>query len=91
MIRFDHEGRTYAVYRTADGNLYATDGFCTHGNAHLADGLVTGTLVECAKHNGWFDVTDGSPRRPPACVPLKTYQAREHDGKVFLDLGYGQS
>ena len=68
VIRFDHEGKTYAVYRTADGNLYATDGICTHGNAHLADGFVSGTLIECAKHNGRFDITDGSPRRQPVCV-----------------------
>ena len=86
VIRFDHEGKTYAVYRTADGKLYATDGLCTHGNAHLADGLVRGTLIECAKHNGRFDITDGSPQRAPACVPLKTYQAGEHDGKIFLNL-----
>ena len=86
VIRFDHEGKTYAIYRTADGNLYATDGICTHSNAHLADGLVSGTLIECAKHNGRFDITDGSPRRQPVCVGLKTYKAREHDGKIFLDL-----
>jgi MocE subfamily Rieske [2Fe-2S] domain protein len=89
IIRFDHEGKSYALYRTADGNLYATDGYCTHGNAHLVDGFLTGTLVECAKHNGRFDVTDGSPRRPPPCVPLKTYQAGEHDGKLFLHLDSG--
>jgi MocE subfamily Rieske [2Fe-2S] domain protein len=87
VIRFDHEEKTYAVCRAADGKLYATDGICTHGNAHLADGLVSGTLIECAKHNGRFDLTDGSPRRQPACVGLKTYKAREHDGKIFLDLG----
>ena len=86
VIRFDHEGKTYAVYRTAEGKLYATDGLCTHGNAHLADGLVTGTIIECAKHNGRFDITDGLPRRLPACVPLKTYEAGEHDGKIFLNL-----
>ena len=86
VIRFDHEDKTYAIYRTADGNLYATDGICTHGNAHLADGFVSGTLIECAKHNGRFDITDGSPRRQPVCVGLKTYKAREHDGKIFLDL-----
>ena len=91
VIRFDHEGKTYAVYRTADGSLYATDGLCTHGNAHLADGFVTGTLIECAKHNGRFDFTDGSPRRLPACVALKTYKAREHDGKIFLNVESGPS
>ena len=86
VIRVNHEGKTYAVYRTADGNLHATDGVCTHGNAHLADGLVTCTLIECAKHNGRFEITDGSPGRQPACIPLKTYKVREHDEKIFLDL-----
>ncbi len=86
VIRFDHENRTYAIYRLADGSLHATDGICTHGNTHLADGLVKGKLIECPKHNGRFDVTDGSPQRQPVCVALKTYKAKEHDGKIFLDL-----
>jgi MocE subfamily Rieske [2Fe-2S] domain protein len=86
VIRFDHGQKTYAIYRTADGGLYATDGICTHGNTHLADGLVKGKLIECPKHNGRFDLTDGSPQRQPVCVALKTYKAREHDGKIFLDL-----
>ena len=86
VIRFDHDQKTYAIYRTADGALYATDGLCTHANAHLADGLVKGKLIECPKHNGRFDLTDGSPQRRPVCVALTTYKAREHDGKIFLDL-----
>jgi len=86
VIRFDHENKSYAIYRLADASLYATDGFCTHGNAHLADGHVAGRLIECPKHNGRFDVTDGSPQRKPVCVALNTYPAREHDGKIFLKL-----
>jgi Na+-transporting NADH:ubiquinone oxidoreductase subunit F len=86
VIRFDHDQKTYAIYRTAEGELYATDGNCTHSNAHLADGFVKGRLIECPKHNGRFDITDGSPKRMPVCVALKTYKAREHDGKIFLDL-----
>jgi MocE subfamily Rieske [2Fe-2S] domain protein len=86
VIRFDHDQKTYAIYRTAEGVLFATDGICTHGNTHLADGLVKGKLIECPKHNGRFDITDGSPQRQPVCVALKTYQVREHDGKIFLDL-----
>jgi len=86
VIRFDHGQKTYAIYRTAQGALYATEGICTHGNTHLADGLVKGKLIECPKHNGRFDITDGSAQRQPACRALKTYAAREHDGKILLDL-----
>ena len=86
VIRFDHENKTYAIYRTAGGSLHATDGICTHGNTHLADGLVKGKLIECPKHNGRFDITDGSPQRQPVCVALKTYKTKENDGKIFLDL-----
>jgi MocE subfamily Rieske [2Fe-2S] domain protein len=86
VIRFDHGPASYAIYRTADDRYYATDGVCTHGNAHLADGMVKGTLIECAKHNGRFDIRDGSPQRPPVCVALKTFTVQEREGSLWLDL-----
>jgi len=86
VLRFDHDQKSYAIYRSADGKFYATDGICTHGNAHLADGMVKGTLIECAKHNGRFDIRDGSPQRLPVCVGLKTYAVREIHGKLLFDL-----
>jgi Na+-transporting NADH:ubiquinone oxidoreductase subunit F len=85
-LRLDYKHQTYAIYRAADGKVYATDGLCTHGNAHLSDGMVKGTLIECAKHNGRFDIRDGSPQRLPVCVGLKTYPARESNGKLWVDL-----
>ena len=86
VIRFDHGGRTYAVVRTEDDTFYATDGICTHGNTHLATGLVKGCLIECPKHNGRFDVRDGSPQRPPVCVPLATYSVRHVDGVLAMNV-----
>lgn len=86
VLRFDHGDRTFAIYRVATGELYASDGICTHGSTHLADGLVKGKLVECPKHNGRFNVTDGSPARPPVCVALKTYPVEEREGGIFLNI-----
>ncbi len=86
VLRFDHAHKTYAIYRTAEGALHATDGICTHGNAHLADGVVLGHQIECPKHNGRFDVRDGSARRAPACLALNTYAVREVDGMLSLDV-----
>ena len=77
--------RQIAIFRLSDG-LFATDAICTHGNAHLADGLVMGNLIECAKHNGRFDLRDGSPQRPPVCVALKSYPVREKDDHLQLNL-----
>ena len=55
VMRFDHGGRTFAVYRAPDGTPFATDGLCTHEQVHLADGLVMGDQIECPKHNGRFN------------------------------------
>lgn len=86
VVRFDHNNRTYAIYRTEEDCFYATDGICTHGNTHLADGFVKGNLIECPKHNGRFNIKDGAPARPPVCVGLRTYQVKTANGKVFLNL-----
>jgi len=86
VVRFDHEEKTYAIYRLKHGDLYATDGICTHGNTHLADGFVRGDQIECPKHNGRFNVIDGSPKRKPVCAALRTYAVKESHGKVLLNV-----
>ena len=45
VMRFDHRGATYAVYHI-EGGFYASDGWCTHEKAHLADGLVLGDAID---------------------------------------------
>lgn len=87
VIRFDHEDRTFAVYRTRDDKFYATDGLCTHGMVHLADGLVMGNIIECPKHNGQFDFTTGQAKRVPACIDLRTYPVEVEGEQVFVQIG----
>jgi Na+-transporting NADH:ubiquinone oxidoreductase subunit F len=85
VVRFDHSRKTYAIYRDDEGTLHATDGVCTHGNTHLSEGLVIGKLIECPKHNGRFNLADGSPARMPVCRGLATYSVVERDGRLWLD------
>ncbi|WP_175882586.1 MocE family 2Fe-2S type ferredoxin [Burkholderia sp. BCC0044] len=87
VIRFDHGGQTFAVYRAPDGDFYATDGVCTHEKVHLADGLVMKHIIECPKHNGRFDYRTGKAQGAPVCANLQTYPVRVEDGRVFIDLG----
>ena len=87
VIRFDHGGKTYAVYRSPDDKFYATDGLCTHEKIHLADGLVMDDIIECPKHNGRFNYTNGEAMGAPVCVNLKTYPVRVDGGKVLINIG----
>ena len=84
VVRFDFEDRTYAIYRTEKGDYYATDGYCTHEKIHLSNGLVMGSVIECPKHNGRFDIPTGKAKRAPVCVDLKTYPVKVEAGKVFI-------
>jgi len=86
VLRFDHGRKTYALVRDEEGRLHATDGICTHGNTHLADGLVKGKVIECPKHNGRFNLDDGSPARAPICRGLATYPLEERNGRLFLNV-----
>jgi 3-phenylpropionate/trans-cinnamate dioxygenase ferredoxin subunit len=86
VMRFDNNGKTYAVFRY-ENQAYVSDGLCTHEKVHLADGLVMEYVIECPKHNGRFDIRDGKALGAPVCINLKTYPAKVEGGKIFADLG----
>ena len=87
VMRFDHGGRSFAVYRSSAGEVFATDGLCTHEEVHLCDGLVMGHLIECPKHNGQFDYRTGEAMRAPVCINLRTYPVKVEGDHVFIDIG----
>jgi 3-phenylpropionate/trans-cinnamate dioxygenase ferredoxin subunit len=87
VIRFDHDGRTFAIYRSPDDEFFATDGLCTHEKVHLADGLVMDDIIECPKHNGRFNYKTGAARGAPVCVNLQTYPVKVEAGKVMIEIG----
>ncbi|ASJ71965.1 MocE family 2Fe-2S type ferredoxin [Granulosicoccus antarcticus] len=86
VLRFDHEGNTFALYHGPDGNFYATDGYCTHAKAHLGDGIVDEFEIECPLHFGAFDYRTGDATVAPACQKLKTYPVSIQEGAVFIDI-----
>ena len=84
VIRWDHEGRTYAIFRIQDNEFYCTDGLCTHEQVHLSDGLVMDYEIECPKHNGLFDYRSGKALRAPACEDLRTHETKVEHGRVMV-------
>lgn len=87
LIRFDHDGRVLAIYKSPEGAFYATDGICTHEHAILADGLVMGDIIECPKHNGRFNYKTGAAESAPVCINLITYPVKLDGEAVLVDLG----
>ncbi|WP_077034368.1 MocE family 2Fe-2S type ferredoxin [Pelomonas sp. KK5] len=83
VMRFDHAGRSFAVYRIGD-EVFASDGLCTHEQVHLCDGLVMDGVIECPKHNGRFDVRTGRALGAPVCVNLGTYPAKVDGGRILI-------
>lgn len=86
LIRFDHGGRVYAIYKSPEGAFYATDGICTHEHALLSDGLVIGDIIECPKHNGRFNYKTGVAKGAPVCVHLATHKVKVEDDAVFIEV-----
>ena len=84
--RFDHDGRTFAIYRSPDNEIFCTDGLCTHEAVHLAEGLVMDYEVECPKHAGAFDYRTGEAKRLPPCRDLASYRARVEDGMIEVEV-----
>ena len=82
LIRFDHAGRVFAIYKSPEGDFYATDGICTHEHAHLSDGLVMGDIIECPKHNGRFNYKTGAAQGAPVCINLTTFPVRVEGDSV---------
>lgn len=84
VVRFEHAGKLYAIYRTEDDRYFATDGLCTHEQVDLSDGFVSDTTIECPMHNGRFDFTTGQAKGAPACINLATYPVKIENGRIHL-------
>jgi nitrite reductase/ring-hydroxylating ferredoxin subunit len=52
------DGRELALYNI-ESEFYATENFCPHKGAPLANGLICGHVVECDWHGWQFDVRTG--------------------------------
>ena len=85
LIRWDHEGRTYAIYQTYDG-FYCTDGLCTHRDEHLEAGILMGHVIECPLHQGRFDIRSGNVLSAPPCRDLRTYPVKTAKGQVCVKV-----
>ena len=79
-------GVNLALYHV-DGEYFATDNLCTHGQALLTDGYLDGHMIECPLHQGLFDIRSGAAAGAPCVVGVRSYPVRVEDGILHVQLG----
>lgn len=81
----ESKGHRIAIFNI-DGEMYATQESCTHAEASLCDGEVTGEEVMCPLHFATFNVKTGECTGPPADEDLMTYRVRIEGDAVEVEI-----
>jgi nitrite reductase/ring-hydroxylating ferredoxin subunit len=80
------EGRKSIAVYNLDGDFFATDDTCTHGDASLAEGDIEDGEVICPFHMGAFDIRTGEATAPPCVSPIRVYPVRIERDIVYVKL-----
>lgn len=74
-------GRELALFNV-NGEFYATENFCPHKGAPLAEGALCEHVIECDWHGWQFDVRTGECLTVPE--KLLTYEVVVKDGSIKI-------
>ncbi len=83
-IAIDHNGVAVCVARIGD-EVYAVEDTCTHSEASLSEGEISGTKIECWLHGAEFDLRTGEALTAPATAPLKTFSVKRNGNQVVIN------
>lgn len=85
VIGVDIDAKSIALYQV-DGEIFATDNICTHGNARLCDGFLEGHEIECPLHQGKFDIRNGKAMCAPLTEDIRIYPVKIEGDRVFIEI-----
>jgi Na+-transporting NADH:ubiquinone oxidoreductase subunit F len=52
--------------------------------------LIVGDQIECSKHNGRFNIADGSPQRLPVCDGLRSFEVLVSEDHICFNVDMAQ-
>jgi len=67
------------------GVVHAYEDCCAHQQVELSDGQLEGSILTCWAHQWQYDVARGVGVNPTA-VPMRRFEAKVEDGRIFVDL-----
>jgi len=84
-VAVNADGRDIALF-SVEGEVFAIDNLCSHGDARLCEGFVEGHQVECPYHQAMFNLRDGTVSCGPATEPVKSWPVKIEGGRVLVQL-----
>ena len=84
-VLIEKNGKSICVARVGD-EVFAVDDTCSHSDASLSEGDVTGFKIECWLHGAEFDLRTGEALTPPAVAPVKTYSVTVDGDSVTVEM-----
>ena len=84
MMQVTINNQNYLVAKV-NGRLYVTEDMCTHEDAELTMGCLSGTKVKCPLHGSYFDLNTGIALNEPADEPIKTYKTLIQNNHLYID------
>ncbi len=82
-IAIDVDGVAVCVAKVGD-EVFAVADTCTHSEASLSEGEITGTKIECWLHGAEFDLRTGLALTPPATESLKSFKVKRNGNQLTI-------
>ena len=84
-VKLEKGGKTICVTRIGS-EVFAIDDTCTHSEASLSEGEVTGFKIECWLHGAEFDLRTGEAITLPANISLATYPVKIDANSITVEI-----
>jgi 3-phenylpropionate/trans-cinnamate dioxygenase ferredoxin subunit len=86
-IRVKAGDHTIAIIRNKEGDVFALDDKCSHGEISLSEGFVgKDNTIECWAHGAKFSLETGEALTLPAYEPVARYEVIIDNGDIFLEI-----
>jgi 3-phenylpropionate/trans-cinnamate dioxygenase ferredoxin subunit len=82
-VAIDVNGTSVCVARVGD-EVFAVADTCTHSDASLSEGEVSGFKIECWLHGAEFDLRSGAALTPPATQALQSFKVQRNGNQLVI-------
>ena len=84
-MKLEKNGHAICVTRVGE-EFFAIADTCSHSEASLAEGEVSGTKIECWLHGAEFDLRSGAALTLPATTAVNTYPVTRNAEGVTVEI-----